>query len=79
MKKIDLKIAISCAQVINKLKELRESQRLTTSQLAKLTGIAQPNITRMETESSKPNLKTVVIIADALGMEVRIIKKRREN
>lgn len=65
-----------CDRFINDLKELRESKGVTTARLAELTGIAQPNITRMETGGSKPNLKTIITIAYALDATVELkIKK----
>lgn len=61
-----------CDKLINDLKDIREKKNITTAKLAELTEIAQPNITRMETGRAKPNLKTIMAIAHALGAKVEL-------
>ncbi len=67
-----------CEQVVNDLKELRESKKITTAQLGEMTGLQQPNITRLETggtgeKPQRPNLKTVIAYAYALGAKIKVV------
>jgi DNA-binding XRE family transcriptional regulator len=64
-------------RVVNDLKDIREDEEVTTATLAEMTGIKQPNITRMETGGSTPNLRTVLMIADALGYDLTFVKRKR--
>jgi transcriptional regulator with XRE-family HTH domain len=66
-----------CDQVVNDLKELRESKNITTAKLSEMTGIAQPNITRMETGKTLPTLKTVATIAHALEVKIGFVEKEQ--
>jgi predicted transcriptional regulator len=71
------RIELLCNHVINDLKDIREREEVTTSQLEDMTGIKQPNITRMEVFSTIPNLRTVVMIADVLGYDVKLVKRQK--
>lgn len=73
--KVDIETLI--AQVVNDLKDIREEEGVTTSELETISGIKQPNITRMETGGSTPNLRTVLIISDALGYDLKFIKRKK--
>lgn len=70
-------VETKCKEIINQLREYREEKNYTTYKLAEESSIRQPNITRMETFDSIPNLKTIVTIAEAL--QVDIIIQKREN
>lgn len=69
------------------LREVREKKLISTYDLAKLTGIIQQNITRLEVSDSNPNLKTLVRIANALDVvllpvtpeERKLIEKLRSE
>lgn len=63
--------------VIAKYKECRKSQKITQTELARRTGISQPNITRFESGNYNPSLEMMVRIATALGMEldVKLVEK----
>lgn len=64
-------------RVVNDLKDIRESENVTTAKLAEMTGIKQPNITRMEVGGATPNLRTIVTIADALGYDLNFKKRKK--
>ena len=50
----------------------RESAKLSQDQLAKLTGISQADISRLENGESNPSLNTIKRLAAALGMKLRL-------
>ena len=64
-----------CVDIIIDLKRIRESKGITTAQMEVLTGIRQPNITRMETLKSIPSLQTIIKYADALNVVIKITSK----
>lgn len=51
-------------QIGKKLKELRQSENLTQSQLSEKLGISRVNYTRYETDVSRPDYETLIKIAD---------------
>lgn len=54
-----------------KLKEIREEKGMTISALAQKSGITRQTIYRLENEmESTANSKTLVALADALGVRV---------
>ncbi|MDF1596610.1 MAG: helix-turn-helix domain-containing protein [Acidimicrobiia bacterium] len=55
--------------------ELRASRRLmglTLAQLSDLTGIAQPNLSRLELGKVDARLSTIEVVAGALGLELSL-------
>jgi DNA-binding XRE family transcriptional regulator len=56
---------------------LREKRGLTQRDLAKLTGIKQPQIARIEKGGQLPTLETLWRLADALDAKVVIGPQRR--
>ena len=72
------KILIETAQkgireeVIQQFKDCRKSKRVTQEELARMTGISQPNVTRFESGSYNPSLAMMVKMAEALGMELKV-------
>lgn len=66
-----------CNQLVEQLKQTREKKGLTTYKLAELTWLRQPNITRMETFQTIPNLTTIVGVAEALDLELVLRKKKK--
>lgn len=65
-----------CGDIVNTLKKIREDKEITTAMLESMTGILQPNITRMETgKTFSPSLQTILKIAEALDVEIKIVAK----
>ena len=54
------------------LLEAREQRKITQSDLSKVTGIAQGDISKIEKGSANPSLKTLKRLADGLGMNLKI-------
>ena len=59
-------------QVIRALLRAREEQKLSQRQLSERTGIAQADISRIETGEGNPTIKTLQKIAGGLGMRLRL-------
>jgi transcriptional regulator with XRE-family HTH domain len=72
-RKKEIPVEQKCIDLVNQLRQIREESEITTARLSEMTGIAQPNITRMETHKSKPGLETLLRIAGALGVEIKVV------
>ena len=59
-----------------KIKEVRNSKKLTQAQLAERLGVTQPTVQQYEGGRRKPKAKTLHRIADALGVDVRELDSR---
>jgi transcriptional regulator with XRE-family HTH domain len=55
---------------IFRLRFLRTNKGLTQTQLAKLTGLDQSHISKLETGATKPSYDTLTRLAAALGVTV---------
>ncbi len=53
---------------MNGLKTLRERRLVTQKELAKAAGVSVPTISRLETESVRPSIRTIRALAKALDM-----------
>ncbi len=63
----DLRVAL-----INELIKAREEQGLTQRELEKLSGVAQPVISRMEKGTTSPSIDTVLKFLVPLGMTLKV-------
>ena len=64
-------------RLIGEMVSLRKSQKITQSQLAKLTGNKQQVISRIEKRENCPTLKTFCNLLNVLGYELRIVKREK--
>ena len=62
-------------ELIMQIVKARNKQKMTQTELANLTGISQPNITRFEKNTHSASLSTTIKILDALGYKLKIEKK----
>ena len=62
-------------QVIARLVELRKEAGLSQRDLARLTGMKQPQIARYETGDKSPRLDTFIRILEALNYKITLEKK----
>ncbi len=60
-------------QLISAMIRAREEQHLSQRQLSEKTGIAQADISRIETGDANPTLKTLQKIAHGLGMKLELV------
>ena len=58
--------------VIQALIDARKATGISQKQLAKLTGIHQADISKLENGSANPSLKTLQRIAAGMGMKLKI-------
>lgn len=64
--------------IAQRIREARERQELRQEDLAKMTGIARPNIVRIEQGRHVPSLATLRKIANALQLEISSLTARPE-
>ena len=60
-------------EIMKLLVEARSEMGMSQSELARRTGIKQPNISRLERGVCSPTLDTLAALAHGLGKEMRII------
>ena len=60
-------------QLIKAMIKAREEQKISQRQLSERTGIAQADISRIETGDGNPTLRTLQKIAGGLGMRLELI------
>ena len=63
-------------KLINEIIKTRLKEKKTQSEIAKITGISQPNITRFEKNIHSASLSTTIKILNALGYKLTIEKKQ---
>lgn len=64
-------------ELIGEMIKLRKSEKITQSQLAAITGTKQQVISRVEKKETNPSLRLVCRMLNALGYELKIVKKAR--
>ncbi|MGN0406566.1 MAG: helix-turn-helix domain-containing protein [Bariatricus sp.] len=62
-------------KLIGEMISLRKQEKITQKELAELTGNKQQVISRIERKESIPTIRAFSNILDALGYELRIVKK----
>ena len=62
-----------CKRVALLVKTERERKPLSMTVLAERTGLSQPSISYIERSKRVPNLETLLLISDALGIELSVI------
>ena len=60
------------AEIMEQFVKLRKEKHITQQILAERTGIARPNIARMENGTYNPTVDMLVRLADGIGMQVDI-------
>lgn len=61
------------------LRDKRKALKLSQRDLGQLAGVTQATIANIEQANYNPNYKTIAQIADALGLEVKLEPKRRNE
>ena len=62
-------------RLIGEMISIRKQNKMTQSKLAEITGNKQQVISRIEKKESNPSLKMFCNILNALGYELKIVKK----
>lgn len=63
-------------RLIGEMIRLRKQEKITQSELAKLTGNKQQVISRIEKRENCPSLKTFCNLLNAIGYELQIVKRK---
>ena len=63
-------------KLIDEIVKIRKEQNMSQSEVAKLIGVKQQAISRLENKENSPSLKLFFSIVDALGYDVKIEKKQ---
>lgn len=59
-------------QIMRAMLAGRETKAMTQKDLAEATGITQADISRLESGTANPSLRTLKRLADGMGMKLRI-------
>lgn len=59
-------------QIVRAIIEGREENHLTLEQLADVTGIRQTNISKLESGTANPSLRTLKRLAAGMGMKLKL-------
>lgn len=59
-------------EIVRAVIDARSSMHLTQKDLAKVTGIAQSDISKIENGTRNPSLKMLKRLADGMGMELEL-------
>lgn len=60
------------------IKRYREAAGMTQDELSNISSIAREHISRIENDKFTPNIKTAVLIADALGVSLMELLEDKE-
>ena len=59
-------------EIIKAFIEARKISGITQKQLSEKTGIAQPDISKLENGNANPSVRTLQRLANAMGMELKV-------
>ena len=58
--------------IIKAFIKARKLSGLTQKQLSEKTGITQPDISKLENGNANPSIRTLIRLADAMGMKLKV-------
>ena len=59
-------------EIIQALIKARRASGMTQKELSELTGIAQGDISKLEKGNANPSLRTLIRLAEGMGMQLRV-------
>jgi transcriptional regulator with XRE-family HTH domain len=59
-------------EIIQALIEARHASGMTQKELSELTGIAQSDISKLEKGNANPSLRTLIRLAEGMGMHLKV-------
>jgi len=65
--------------IIGALDGLRDERGLSKAELARQIGKNPASVRRTLTAPGNPELRTIIAMAEALGAEIKIVRRRRAN
>ena len=63
---------VEANEIIQALIEARRASGMTQKELSELTGIAQGDISKLEKGNSNPSLRTLIRLAEGMGMQLKV-------
>ena len=63
---------VEADEIIQALIEARRASGMTQKELSELTGIAQGDISKLEKGNSNPSLRTLIRLAEGMGMRLKV-------
>lgn len=63
---------IEANEIIQALIKARRASGMTQKELSKLTGIAQGDISKLEKGNANPSLRTLIRLAEGMGMQLKV-------
>lgn len=72
-------VAENDKELIDKIIEIRKSENISQSELAKMTGNSQQAISRFEQKSHNASINLASSIIKALGYEIQLVKVNKAN
>ncbi len=63
-------------ELIETIKERRETLKVTQEQLAELSGVGLRTLKQFESGKGNPTVNTLQKLADVLGMELKLVVKK---
>lgn len=79
MQKADRAVIYFIADFISKMIEARKEKKISQSDLAKLTGIDQSSISKIEKLKIIPQIDTMFKLLISLGLTLEIVPSQNEN
>ena len=59
-------------EIVQALIEARKASGMTQKELSDITGIAQGDISKMETGNANPSIRTLIRLAEGMGMRIKV-------
>lgn len=59
-------------EIVQALIDARRATGMTQKELSDLTGIAQGDISKLETGNAYPSLRTLIRLAEGMGMQLKV-------
>lgn len=63
---------VELKEIIQALVDARRESGMTQKELSELTGIAQGDISKLEKGNANPSLRTLIRLADGMGMRLKM-------
>ena len=67
------------SMLINTIKVRRETLNVSQEGLAQLSGVSLRTIKQIESGKGNPTLSTIELLADVLGMELKLVIKKPDT
>jgi transcriptional regulator with XRE-family HTH domain len=69
-------VTYNTMEIVSKLMAIRTREGLSQRKLSELTGVSQKTISRMENGVDLPSIETIIKLANGMGYELQLVKKK---